>query len=321
MIGEKLGKYKVVGALGTGSMGTVYRAEDPDAGIPVAIKVVPAHVLYDIEKRERFLRCALTASGLAHPAICPILEIGDDDDDFFIVMPLLEGIRLDVRLKQGPIEWRRATALALAVCEALDVGHAAGAPHRGLRPSNIWLKANDAVVVTDFGLARFTEFERAPRPRPRAEFADAILPAGALAYMAPEQIRGEAVDFRTDIFSLGVVLYQMLTGVHPFESRNSISRMSAILEAEPRRVTSFAAALPGELDSILDRALAKDPASRYPDARSVAADLARLRDRADTLPIEAPATRPTLSRNARRALVLSLLALAGALAYAGFSLW
>jgi serine/threonine-protein kinase len=323
MIGEKLGKYKVVGTLGTGSMGTVYRAKDPDTDAAVAIKVISSNVLYDIEQRERFLRCVLPAAGLAHRAICPILELGDDEDDFFVVMPLLDGKRLDQRLKQGPFEWREAVDVAIGICDALAAGHAAGAAHRGLKPANVWLRRDGGVTLSDFAVARFTEIEQSPRASHRGPRSESFLPASALAYMAPEQIRGDAVSFQTDFFSLGVILYEMVTGVHPFESRNSLSRMSAILEATPLRAGAMGSAVPRELDLVLERLLAKDSRGRPASAAELSGELQRVRDHAD-LPVTAPPAAPEGRDSGRRrawaiGLIVAILAsLALAAVWAGW---
>jgi non-specific serine/threonine protein kinase len=265
MIGEKIGKYMILEALGTGNMGTVYKAEDPEGRI-VALKLVRSQVLYDVERRERFLQGILAASLVHHDGICPILEIGDDNDDFFVVMPYLEGRTLEQCLEHKPVPWQRALAIAIAVGQALAAAHAGRAVHRGLKPSNIWLQKEGTVIVSDCSIARFTEMPKRSRTKsigPRVDFADTLIPLAALAYMSPEQVRGDNVDARTDIFSLGAILYEMLTGRHPFDARNSLSRMSAILEAEPPPLTSRLGSIPQDLDRIVRRALAKEPSDRY----------------------------------------------------------
>jgi eukaryotic-like serine/threonine-protein kinase len=274
MIGETLGKYTIVETLGTGSMGTVYKAEDPVDGRLVAVKLVRSNVLFNAERRERFLQCILAASEIRHPVICPILEIGDENDDFFIVSPFLRGKTLDQSLEGKALPWRTAISIALSAAEGLRAVHAAGTAHRGLKPSNIWLQEDGSVVLSDCCIGRFTEIEKGKSMRPRGvEFADTIIPMGALAYMSPEQVRGSCVDFRSDIFSLGAILYEMLTGRHPFEARNSLSRMSAIREAQPPAVSSRHSGVPVELDPILDKALAKRPGDRYRTIAEMMADL------------------------------------------------
>ncbi len=265
MIGEKLGKYTILEPLGSGSMGTVYKAEDPDCGV-VALKLVRSQVLYDIERRERFLQGILAASLVHHKGLCPILEIADDNDDFFFVMPYLEGKTLDHLLERKPLPWPRALDIAIPVAEALCAAHSAGTAHRGLKPSNIWIRKDGSVVITDCSVARFTEMaRRASRKFAGApvDFADTLIPLAALAYMSPEQVRGDRVDPRTDIFSLGAILYEMLTGRHPFDARNSLSRMSAILDADPPPLNSKIGSIPDELTGIVRKALAKDASGRY----------------------------------------------------------
>ncbi len=260
-------------------MGSVYRAEDPD-GRTVALKLVRSQVLYDVERRERFLQGILATSLVHHEGICPILEIGDENDDFFLVMPYIEGKTLEQVLDRKPVPWRRAVDIATAVGQALSAAHAAGAIHRGLKPSNIWLRRNGAIIVSDCSVARFTELTKRTLSRsagPRLDFADTLIPLAALTYMSPEQVRGDPVDPRTDVFSLGVILYEMLTGRHPFEARNSLSRMSAILEAEPPQPTSRIGSIPPELSRIVRKALAKSLPDRYGSMESFLSELKAVR--------------------------------------------
>jgi eukaryotic-like serine/threonine-protein kinase len=266
MIGEKLGKYTILEIVGTGSMGTVYKAEDPDGKL-VALKLVRSQVLYNMEKRERFLQCALIASEIRHDSICPILEIGDDNDDFFIIMPFISGKPLDRYMERKPLPWPHALDIAKAIGAALSAIHKAGVAHRGLKPTNIWISEENGLSITlsDCCIARFTEI----MPRNRActaaavNFADSLVPLEALSYMSPEQVRGESLDCRTDIFSYGIVLFEMLTGRHPFEARNSLSRISAILEAAPPLLVSKQASIPAQLEPIARKALAKSREDRY----------------------------------------------------------
>ena len=301
MIGEKLGKYTIIEKVGSGSMGTVYKAENPEDGRLVAIKLVRAKVLYDVERRERFLQGLLTATTVRHPGILPILEIGDDEDDFFVITPFLRGHTLSQLLHGQPLDWRFALTVAASVCEAVAAVHAANGAHRALKPSNIWLQPDGGIVLTDCCMARFTEIEGEITPGHadiRHDSADTIIPMGALAYMSPEQVRGERVDYRTDIFSLGVVLYEMLTGRHPFEARNSFSRISAIVEAEPLTLASRKLALPLAFEGILKRALAKKAAERYQDVKQLLNDLRGIDEPGPLVAPEAAAT-GSLSRNRR----------------------
>jgi serine/threonine-protein kinase len=268
MIGEQLGRYNLRQEIGSGSMGTVYRAQEMASGDVVAVKVVRASVLYDADRRERFLQDLLTVTQIRHPAVCPILEIGDDEDDFFIVMPLLEGETLRQAMKRRPLPWRTTLHLGIAVGEALAVVHSRGAVHRALKPGNIWIRPDRSVLLTDCCVARFTELEDggdSTTMQPRPESADTMIPMNALAYMSPEQVRGKTADHRSDIFALGAILYEMLSDRHPFEARNSLSRLSAILDSSPAPLTSKKQRLPAGLDAILRKAMAGSRGDRYSD--------------------------------------------------------
>jgi serine/threonine-protein kinase len=276
MIGERLGKYTILQTLGTGSMGTVYKAEDPDQRRPVAVRLVRSHVLFDAERRERFLQQMLLASEIRHPALCPILEIGDENDDFFVVTPYIGGRTLARYTEAKPLPWRTSINVAVAVAEGLSAVHAAGAVHRAVKPSNIWVNEDGSILLSDCCVARFTEIVRPIRRGPhraRVDFADTLIPLGALSYMSPEQVRGTAVGHRSDIFSLGAVLYELLTGKHPFEARNSLSRMSAILEGQPPAASARVPGVPFELDRILRKALEKSPEDRFATMDDFAAAL------------------------------------------------
>jgi serine/threonine protein kinase len=215
---------------------------------------------------------------LKHDKICPILEIGDEDDDFYVAMPFLKGTTLKQQIERKRLNWEQALEIALAIGEALAVGHAGGAVHRGLKPANVWLRNDGTVLVTDFNMARFTEIDRQTASKAKSDFADTVIPMAALAYMSPEQIRGDPLDYRTDIFSFGVVLYEMLSGHHPFESRNSLSRMSAILNEKPSLVSARGRPVPAELDPILDKVLAKSPQNRYQRIDDLLPELRRIRE-------------------------------------------
>lgn len=277
MIGQTLDRYTILEVVGSGSMGTVYKAEDP-AGRTVALKFVPSRVLYSIEKRERFLQCLLAASEIRHPGICPILDIGDCNDDFFVIFPFVRAKTLAQLIDKKPLSWPCALDIARALGSALQAIHDAGTTHRALKPGNIWITDENsrAVLVADCGIARFTEIGSRGRSRafgPGIDFADTLIPLDSLAYMSPEQVRGETVDSRSDIFSFGVVLYEMLRGRHPFEAGNSLSMISAILDLEPTSLGDRQPALAPLLDPILRRALAKNPDDRYPRVQEMLAEI------------------------------------------------
>ena len=275
MIGEKLDRYHLLVEVGSGSMGTVYRAEDQSTGHTVAVKLVTSKILYDPSRRERFLQGVFLASQIRHPNICPILEIGDDEDDLFIVMPFLQGETLAQLMKRRSLPWQETLRLGISIAQGLAAVHDAGAVHRSLKPSNIWIRRDGSVLLTDCCVARFTELDGAgdPATARRPEFADTIIPMSALSYMSPEQVRGESVDHRSDLFALGAILYEMLSERHPFEARNSLSRISAILESNPARLTSRKQILPGALDAALRKAMDRRPESRYRDAQEMGSAL------------------------------------------------
>jgi len=281
MIGAKLGNYTVLGIVGNGSLGTVYRAEGPH-GHPVALKLVRSDVLCCMELRERFLQTALVASEIRHEGICPILEIGDDNEDLFVVMPIIDGITLAEYLLEGPLPWPYAVDISLKIGTALSIIHENKAVHRALKPSNVWLLEEPSrVLISDCGIGRFTELPLKPRGRfspLKADIAAAIIPPASLAYMSPEQVRGDTVDFRTDIFSFGVLVYEMLSGRHPFEARNSISRISAILEAHPPSLISRYGVIPLQLESILLRAMAKDRDGRHQSMQELLVEMRSARE-------------------------------------------
>lgn len=263
-------------------MGAVYKAEDP-GGELVAVKVVRSQVLYNMEKRERFLQCLLVASEIRHQGICPILEIGDDNDDFFIIMPFVRGKTLERYMGKTAVPLNHALDIGLSIVSTLKSIHEAGAAHRGLKPANIWIVDQEElrVILTDCCIARFTELGRRWKSRTHRmsmDFADTLIPLGALEYMSPEQVRGEPVDHRTDIFSLGVVLYEMLAGRYPFTAATSLSRISAILEADPAPLFPREGSLPRQLDLILRKSLAKDPRDRFQNIADLESELEHVRN-------------------------------------------
>jgi eukaryotic-like serine/threonine-protein kinase len=281
MIGEKLGRYTILEEIGSGSMGVVYRAEDCLNGNPVAIKVVRANVLYDSSRRERFLQCMLAASEIRHPGICPILEIGDEEDDFYVVTPFLEGSTLEHIIRHHLPSPALALKYAAAAGEALQAVHVAGFIHRAFKPANVRIQPDGSIILTDCGLARFTEIDSGDKHRARInriDCADTIIPMSALAYMSPEQIRGDALDHRSDIFSFGIVVFEMLAGRHPFEARNSLARMSAILDADPVFPALRRASLPKGTEAVVCKALSKNPADRYSSMDQMLACLRQLQD-------------------------------------------
>jgi serine/threonine-protein kinase len=294
MIGEKLGQYTILEIVGSGGMGTVYKAEDSEGQL-VALKLVRSHVLCSMEKRERFLQCLLAASEIRHEGICPILEIGDDNDDFFVIMPFIHGKTLAQHTEKRPIPWPQALNISLAVASALEFIHDAGTAHGGLKPGNIWMVGDRerTVLLSDCCISRFMEIAKRDKNRScdfGMDFADTRIPLRAFAYMSPEQVLGDPVDYRTDIFSFGVVLYEMLSGSHPFDARSSLSRIRAILEAEPASLISRQSSIPLQMDSIIRKALAKKREERHQSIRQLMEDLRSLRQKAANDSMPSPTT-------------------------------
>jgi Tol biopolymer transport system component len=276
--GDLISHYRVVGRLGAGGMGIVYHGEDPRLGRPVAIKVLPAGVLDD-EAIARFRREARAASALNHPHICTVYDVGDHGGAPFLVLEFLEGESLADRLRRGPLSADQALDLAAQVADALATAHAAGIVHRDIKPGNLFVTRRGDAKVLDFGLATHVEAPReddetraGPAPLTRAGTT-----MGTVAYMSPEQARAEGVDGRSDLFSLGVVLYEMLTGRRPFDGPSPAVIFSEILTRTPAPPSQLVPGLAPDLDRIVLRALEKDRELRYQTAADLRADLRRLR--------------------------------------------
>ena len=273
--GTRLGRYDVVAALGAGGMGEVYRARDTRLERDVAIKVLPAALSDDATARERFRREALAAAGLDHPFICKVFEIGDADGRLFIVMEYVAGETLHAALGRGPLSSSAMLALALELTDALEAAHARKIVHRDLKPANIMLTSQQHAKVMDFGLAKLVPDAAAEtRVGAGAPITEQGARVGTPAYMSPEQVAGDAVDHRSDIFSLGVLLIEAVTGVHPFLRDTMAGTMTAILNDPP---LVHAAASAGEmhpsLRSVLLRMLMKAPDARYQSVGEVRSDL------------------------------------------------
>jgi predicted Ser/Thr protein kinase/TolA-binding protein len=280
MIGTVVSHYRVIDKLGAGGMGVVYRAEDLRLGRHVAVKFLPETAGSDPLAIERFEREARTASALNHPHICTIHDVGHDAGRRFIVMELIEGVTLDRLIASGPLGLERVIEIGMQVCDALDAAHIAGILHRDIKPGNIFITRREQVKVMDFGLAKMmptrpgaTVMETVAAPHFSTSVGIAV---GTVAYMSPEHARGEALDARSDIFSLGVVIYEMATGVQTFRGQTTAVIFDQILNRVPPAPSSVNPAIPPRLEQIVARALEKDRRVRYQSTRDLQADLERL---------------------------------------------
>ncbi len=287
--GIKLGPYEILAPLGAGGMGEVYRARDPRLGREVAIKVLPAGYYSDPERLRRFEQEARATAALNHPNILALFDIGRQDDCPYIVSELLNGKSLRMRLLAGPVPARRAIEYALQILRGLAAAHDHGIFHRDLKPENIFLTHDGQVKILDFGLAKLT----LPEPSTMAGLSagptlDSVtghgVLLGTLGYMSPEQVRGAGIDARSDLFSFGAVLYEMLSGQRAFESETTADTISAILKEDPPDFAATASDVPPTLERVVRHCLEKDPAARFQSARDIAFDLEGLSSISSSIP-------------------------------------
>ena len=307
MIGTRVSHYNVVRSLGAGGMGIVYEAEDLHLGRRVALKFLPPALSHDPESLERFRREARAASALNHPNICTVYAIEQHEQEHFIVMELLEGQTLAQLLSVQGFEVLPLLDAAIQIADALESAHAKGIVHRDIKPANIFVGARGQVKVLDFGLAKVEQALRQTGaalggPAETMARGDLTMPGtamGTVAYMSPEQARGQLTDARTDLFSLGTVLYQMSTGVLPFQGDTSAVVFEAILNRDPRAATKVNAQVPAAFERVLDKALEKDRELRYQSATELKTDLIRIRRDLDSGRRRATATSDTRGGPAR----------------------
>src|SRR2546427_1865908 len=325
-VATNLGPYEVLGALGAGGMGEVYRARDTRLDRTVAVKILPDHLASRAELRERFEREARTVASLNHPHICTLHDIGHQDGTDYLVMEYLEGETLAQRLHKGPLPLEQVLQYAIEIADALDKAHRKGVTHRDVKPGNIML-AKAGTKLLDFGLAKLKQ-EAAPANVQLSELPTASDPltaqgtiVGTLQYMAPEQLEGKEVDARTDIFAFGAVVYEMATGKKCFEGKSQASLIAAILEREPPAMSALQPMTPPALDRVVKKCLGKDAEDRWQSARDITDELKWIAEGGSQVASAPTAGAKGIRALGRRGLVLSVGALLFVAVVTGLAVW
>lgn len=264
MIGRTISHYRILEELGKGAMSTVYKAKDTVLERIVAVKILSEGLHNDLAARKRFLRGAQAAAKLDHPNICTLYEIGETGQRYFASMAFVDGQSLREKVQNGPLDIIEAVEIGLQIAEGLKIAHENKIIHRDIKNANIMISKEGVVKILDFGLAKLIEKEEITKPR-------TIL--GTLTYMSPEQAMGQRVDFRTDIWSLGAVMYRILTGKRPFEALNAAGMIKAIISDTPQRIRTLRGEVPEELERIVEKMMQRGRKLRHQSMEEVIADL------------------------------------------------
>lgn len=316
--GTKLGPYEVVAPAGAGGMGEVYRARDARLNRDVAVKVLPTEFSRDPERVHRFQQEAQAVAALNHPNIMAIHDFGEKERSPYIVAELLEGETLRERLRGGALPMRKATDYAEQIARGLAAAHEKGIVHRDLKPENIFITRDGRVKILDFGLAKLAHREGVPADAPTlVSQTEPGVVMGTVGYMSPEQVKGQTADLRSDLFSFGTILYEMLSGRRAFRGETSVETMSAILKEDPPELTETNRSVSTALERIVRHCLEKNPGERFQSARDVAFNLQSLSGSTSQVAAIAPVQRPA----ARVSRIAAVAALAVAAAFwVGWSL-
>ena len=281
--GTSIGPYQIRGALGSGGMGDVYLAHDSRLGRDVAIKVLPTEYATDHDRLQRFEQEARAASALNHPAIVTVHDIGSANGHPFLCMELIKGDTLRQLIVEGPLSMRRVLSIAAQIADGLAKAHDAGIVHRDLKPENVMVTTDGFAKILDFGLAKLVDQARQDADTALSPLTTPGTLLGTTRYMSPEQAIGREADARSDQFSLGLVLYELITGRRAFDKATTVETLSAIVRDEAPSVRELQPSTPRPVAWIIERCLQKDPSERYASTRDLARDLANVRDRLSEL--------------------------------------